>query len=815
MTRIALALIAFAGLAVPATAAPPTVEGVAHPVGRRGTEFTVTLTGARLSEPRELMFYQPGITCTKLEAASENEVRATLKAAADCRLGEYPFRLRTAGGAAELRTVYVTPLPLIPEAEGEQKRPQAVPLNCTVSGTIEPADVDAYTVALKKGQRLSAEVVGVRLGGSEVVDTVLSVLGPDGTVLAAVDDTPLFRQDPFVSLLAPADGTYTIRVRDTGHGGGDGYRYALHVGTFVRPAFVFPVGGPAGTKVHVTLHGDPAGPIDQTVTLPAVGEPFEFFPSDGATTAPTPIPFRVSPFPNAIEAEPNDVPSRANAAVPWPVAFNGTIAANGDVDHYRFAAREGDAIQVEAFAYRAGSPLDTVVAVLDSAGRVIGSGDDDATHDSRFRVTIPADGEYAVRVSDKRGKGGPGFVYRVELDRPRPDIAVFLPGPMRKSQERQTIVVPRGNRTAAFLAVRRTGVDGDVALDPKEMPAGVKLTAGPIPADRYFVPVVFAAAADAPLGGGLADITGTAHGPDGSVIGGFEQVVDLAHGPGDTAYHSVRVDRLAVVVVDEAPYAVELVPPAAPLTADGKLDLPVKVTRGKGFTGPVEVSLPYLPPGVEAEPTVTIPEGQSDGVISLSAQAGAPAGEWKLVAQAKAATPARGRRNPADAGMAFDPAAALPRRRRSAPVAELPFVASAPTALKVAAPAIRGRFDTVAVEQGKTAAVVCRLDASTPLPANAKAALDGLPPRAAAKPVEVRSDAKEITFTVAVDPTTPPGEHDTLVAVLEGTVGGQKVVYRLGRTGTLQVNAPGGVKVDAAGKPLSPLDALRLEAKGQ
>jgi hypothetical protein len=75
------------------------------------------------------------------------------------------------------------------EPNDDLKQAQHVPLNVSVAGVIEEAGVDYYAVTLKKGQRLAAEVEGVRLGG-ELTDTVLTVFGPDGQLLAAVDDTP-------------------------------------------------------------------------------------------------------------------------------------------------------------------------------------------------------------------------------------------------------------------------------------------------------------------------------------------------------------------------------------------------------------------------------------------------------------------------------------------------------------------------------------------------------------------------------------------------------------------------------------------------
>ena len=357
---------------------------------------------------------------------------------------------------------------------------------------------------------------------------------------------------------------------------------------------------------------------------------FEFCPTDGTTPAPTPNPFRVSPFPNVIESEPNDNPKQAGAAVAWPVAFNGIIEKSGDVDHFRFRAAKGDAIDVQAFAYRIGSPLDTVVAVLKPDGEVLAADDDDETHDSRVRVVIPADGEYVVRVTDKRKQGGPAFIYRVELDHPKPGLAVFLAGMARKTQDRQVIAVPRGNRVAAFLAVRRDGFAGPVTIAPDALPTGVKLTVPTISAGEYLIPVVFEAAADAPLAGKLVAFTGTC-GSANPITGGFTQVVTLVAGPGDSALHAVELSKLAVVVVEESPFAVSVAPPAAPLVPDGTLDVVVKVTRAKDFTEPLEISFPSLPPGVEAPTSVVIPADKSEIVVTLVAYPAAELGDWRLL----------------------------------------------------------------------------------------------------------------------------------------------------------------------------------------
>ncbi len=805
MTRTTLPLIALLLLPFAVNAAVPTVEMVAPAVGQRGTEFTLTLTGARLTGTEELLLYEPGIVCTGVSVVSPSEVKATLRAAPDCRLGTYSFRLRSRGGVSEVRTFRITPFPVVAEKEPNDnpREAQPLPLNVSVAGVIESDGVDCFTVRLKKGQRLAAEVEAIRLGG-EMTDTVVTILGPDGRELGTVDDTPLFHQDPFLTLLAPTDGVYTIQVRETNNGGGDASRYVLHVGTFVRPAAVFPPGGQAGTEVQVKLLGDAAGEQTQTVKLPTSANGFAFYPYDGTLAAPTPNPFRVTPFPNVIETEPNDDPPQTRLSPHgWPVAFNGIIDRPGDVDYFRFRAAKGDVIDVQAFAYRIGSPLDTVVAVLDSTGEVLAANDDDETHDSRVRVTIPADGEYVVRISDKKKGGGPAFLYRLELSRPTVGLTVFLPAPVRKSQDRQAIAVPRGNRVMAYLGVRRDGFEGPVTLTPGQLPPGVKATFGTIPASEYLVPVLFEAAADAPIGGRLIELNAVGDSARSTIHGSFRQQVNMTPGPGDSAFQAVTLSRLAVVVTEEEPFSVALVPPSCPFAVDSALDLTVKVTRAKDFMEPVEVSFPCLPPGIEAPATVVVPADKEEMVVTLIAHPSAEIGDWRIAVEAKPGTASRSRRDPLVAG-----AGNTIRSRRRVAEGALP-VASQLQAVKVAQPPLKARFLPASAEQGKVVTVTCQLESASPFSEGIMATLDGLPPRATAKPVELKSGAKQVEFTVALDATTPLGERSSLVCELAGKVGEQRVVYRVGRGGVLAVHPPGAVKSDASGKALSPLDVLR------
>lgn len=113
--------------------------------------------------------------------------------------------------------------------------------------------------------------------------------------------------------------------------------------------------------------------------------------------------------------------------VTMPAIVSGAVDALGS-DQFRFAAKKGRAISVEAFAARLGSRLDPVVRVLDSDGKELARCDDDpagASPDSRIDMKLPADGEYVIEIRDAAYEGSPEHRYFLRiadgpLPRPQP-----------------------------------------------------------------------------------------------------------------------------------------------------------------------------------------------------------------------------------------------------------------------------------------------------------------------------------------------------------------------------------------------------------
>src|SRR5262245_20339243 len=293
-----------------ASAATPSLTAVRPVGGQRGTELDVTFSGARLGDALEIVYYQPGITTLSIKKVNDNAITARLKIAADCALGLRDLRVRTATGISELRTFSVGAIKGITEAEphNDVARPQPIAMNVTVNGVADNEDVDYFVVEAKKGERISAEVEGHRLGIYEF-DPYVAILNAKRFELGSSDDAALVLRDGFTSIIAPEDGKYIVQVRESAYSGNGACLYRVHVGNFPRATAVMPAGGKPGETLAVRWIGDPAGDATTTVKLPATfrGE-FGLVRQDDKGISPYPNTFRLTPLGNVIEKEPNDDP---------------------------------------------------------------------------------------------------------------------------------------------------------------------------------------------------------------------------------------------------------------------------------------------------------------------------------------------------------------------------------------------------------------------------------------------------------------------------------------------------------------------------
>ena len=349
------------------------VASLVLPVGlQRGSNIEVKISGDRLGDAQEIMLYRPGVEVVSMEAVDEKNVKAVLKVAPDCELGIHALRIRTASGISNPRLFTVGDLQEVKEVEpnSDFAAPQPVPLGVTVSGVVQTEDVDHFLVEAKKGDRIVAELEGLRLGYT-FFDPYLAILNEQRFELSKSDDSPLLKQDCVCSVIAPEDGKYIIQVRESSYGGDGNCRYRLHIGSFPRPTVIFPAGGKAGEEAEHQVDWRPCWrslPEKSPSLLKLQMENLLIFLKMSMALPPRPNVLRVSDLDNAMEAEPNNSRNQASL-VTIPAALNGVISEPEDIDYFKFDVKKGQRFRVTIRARRPlRSPLDSLINVYDPKG---------------------------------------------------------------------------------------------------------------------------------------------------------------------------------------------------------------------------------------------------------------------------------------------------------------------------------------------------------------------------------------------------------------------------------------------------------------
>jgi hypothetical protein len=741
--------------------------------GQRGTQVDLHFYGDRLSDVQEIILYRPGLTITGFQVIDPKHFTAKATIAADAPLGEHQVRVRTAGGISEMRLFMIGQFPLIAEAEPNSQfdKPQSVPLNSTIHGVVKLEDEDYYVCSMKKGQRLTAEVEAIRLG-KEMFDVYVAILDPKRFELSANDDTPLLRTDCFASCIAPEDGDYRIVVREAAYEGSDGSHYRLHVSSAPRPSAIFPTGAKPGETIEFTFIGDPSGPIKQSITLPTSGpNPYPVFAVVDGISSPSPNWIALSPMAYANESEPNNDGKTATVLPVIPAAAQGIISEKKDHDWFRFTAKKDQQLTIKVLALSLRSPLDSVMVLRGADGKKIASNDDQGNLDSSLAWACPADGEYSIEVFDKLLNGQSDFTYRIEIAAKAPAISAGLPTVERVQTQKWKMITPaRGNRYATVVNFTRENVGCELTLSAASLPAGMTMIAPKVPKNATSFPVLFEAAADAPVAGGLYSFALTAgEGAPAGLTGALTERIEHVDINNQGSYHGTSVDRISMAVTEEAPFRIDLEQPATPIVKNGTLALKIKATRAAGYDDAFSLRFLWAPPGIGAPVSVDMPKGASEVIYEINASTEAAPGQWPIVILAEANTP-------------------------KGPV----LVSSQLATLTIAEPYLGMNIAMGATEPNKPTPLLVKVDVTTPFEGDATAELIGLPHGVTSTPLTFNKEAKEITFSLAVAADATVGKHQSLFCKVLVPFNGQKILHQLANGGALRIDAP---LVIAAAKP--------------
>ena len=241
------------------------------------------------------------------------------------RAGERELRILNAGGISNRFRFLVGELPEITEVEpnNEKTAPQKLAsLPVVIDGQILDTDRDYFPFPAKAGETLVLSVQARSLLPfiADAVpgwfDPQLTVYDAAGKQVAFADDHR-FLPDPVLFFRPPADGEYTLELRDVVYRGRGDFVYRLTMGALPLVTDVFPLGGQRGSDVAVEYRGVNLTDARGTVSVPADAP---------RTITVNGLPFGASDYPAVREAEANDAFERAQRITPpwWSMA-----ASNG------------------------------------------------------------------------------------------------------------------------------------------------------------------------------------------------------------------------------------------------------------------------------------------------------------------------------------------------------------------------------------------------------------------------------------------------------------------------------------------------------
>lgn len=819
--RFTWAAAALSLLTVPSfagDAGAPRVSNFAPRGWHRGGTVEVRFNGVALVEPRGVLFLDTDkikvVKTEKGEAPREDDrgrrgnanssIAATLEIAPDCPQGQHALRLQTAAGLSDVCLFNIGGLPTVTEQEGAGRQrddvngtaatAELISSGTTVNGMLvtlpNGIEQDWYRMDLKKGDLISVELESSRLCASEREDgfeASLSVLDAAGQALLSAGTQPLLLIDPFLALTAPADGTYYIKVSAAlPPENNRRVPYRLHAGPFRRPSAVYPAGGNPGEKLAARLIGLPAGVPDKLeIALPKEEGVFAFHADPGTPTA---NPLRVLPGANVLEQEPNDAPADATAVPAGstaPFAVNGILEKPGDTDVFRFPAKKGERLNIRMHAQSLGAPVDGRFMIAKASAPSRAERSDDSNDDAlgmfdaqttRERLdpadiwTAPEDNDYIITVSDVRGQGGANFVYRVEFTAVRDGLLTTLLPPDNNARlARNSITVGQGNSASAVIATKPmpgADVKGEYQLVARGLPAGVNMISPKFNSSERRVPVLFEAAADAPVAAANVELIALPVDAELAKTAGYgyNQAVALVTLGNDPVWH-IMLDRVSLAVAEDLPFSLSAKPSPSPLSKNGEITVELTLTRRAGYSEPVDILLEQPPRGVIGQQGVTLRGDQSNVDFRLSADGNVSPGKYTVsfTARNKAGD------NRSGAGKIWTASPAVP--------------------LEVSDPWFRVKFARTKIERGQKAKMTGTIERLREFSGNATAGLIRLPRGLSlTSPVTLGNDEK-LSFEINAAPDALVGSYNGVACEIVVDNGGEPMK---------QIAGYGAVRVDPA-----------------
>jgi hypothetical protein len=463
---------------------------------------------------------------------------------------------------------------------------QPVTLPVSIHGSIARAgDVDYFRFEAKAGQEIGVQALTSAIGSK--LEPVLLLTDAAGKVLAESTNSLL-------GYTCPRAGTYALGIRDRDYRGGSDMPYRLHVGDLPIVTSVFPLGLQRGTEKDIAVSGvNLGGAKTVRVKAPADAAPGTRLPVSVSVPKGTPL-----GNPTVVVGEFPEVQGSQSTALEPPFTANGHIAEAGSSESWPFAAKKGQRLVIEVNARRLGSPLDSVIEILDARGQPV----------PRAVLRCVAKTNIVFRDHDSAGSG-----IRIDTwSELRINDYLYIGGELMRIRE-----LPKNpDDDCQFWSAGGQRL-GWLGTTPTHHPLGEAMYKVTIhPPGTTFPPNGFPVIA-LPY---RNDDGGPGYGKDSRLVfeapadGDYRVRVSDARGQGGSGYGyrlTVRPPR--------PDFRVSFNPTTPSVWKGGAVPVSVNVDRLDDFDGRIEVRLENLPPGFSA-PASNILSEDSSTAVALSAE---------------------------------------------------------------------------------------------------------------------------------------------------------------------------------------------------
>ncbi len=376
----------------------------------------------------------------------------------------------------------------------EATKTKLIELPVVLNGQIMPGDVDRFRFKAKQGQNLVIETHARNLIPylADAVpgwfQAVVSLYDEKGNEVAFADDYK-FNPDPVLLYKIPKTGEYELQIRDSIYRGREDFVYRISVSERPFVTGMFPLSGKISSTMVASVEGWNLEHSKLPLDTRRSSEDIRELTCRNEKMVSNPLTYTVNKLPHCTSNEPNDTIKTAQR-LSLPTMVNGRIDKSGDVDVYELSGKAGEKIVAEVYARRLNSPVDSLLRLTDSTGKVIALNDDYVikeqhlhkdisglvTHhaDSYLTAKLPKNGKYYLHISDTQQQGGSQYAYSLRVGPPQPDYELRMtPSSLSVTNGR---LVP-----FTVYVLRKDGFDGEVKIVVKDKESGFKIGGARIP----------------------------------------------------------------------------------------------------------------------------------------------------------------------------------------------------------------------------------------------------------------------------------------------------------------------------------------------